>query len=154
MKFVHHRRTIQMMSLAATIWFPTVIRIRIHWVPIRIRIQHFRLNTDPIWIQGFDDQKIKKICSWKKIRYFFFQIVIYFSLGLHKKNYRRSHQHIKTWNFVTFFYFCGSSGSGSEKLMSNQHRDVFLSPSNWVNDWKCIWSTTLLPERKVSDHHF
>jgi hypothetical protein len=31
---------------------------------IRIRIQHFRLNTDPdpdpIWIHGFDDQKLEK----------------------------------------------------------------------------------------------
>jgi hypothetical protein len=33
------------------------LRIRIHF--IRIRIQHFRLNTypDPIRIQGFNDQK-------------------------------------------------------------------------------------------------
>ncbi len=35
------------------------LRIRIHL--IRIRIQHFRLNTDldpdPIWIRGFDEQK-------------------------------------------------------------------------------------------------
>jgi hypothetical protein len=32
---------------------------------IRIRIQHFRLYTDPypIRIQGFDDQKLKKIYS-------------------------------------------------------------------------------------------
>jgi hypothetical protein len=35
------------------------LRIRIHF--IRIRIQHFRLNTnpDPIRIQGFNDQKLK-----------------------------------------------------------------------------------------------
>ncbi len=43
-------------------------RIRIHF--IRIRIQHFRLNTDPesdpTQIQGFHDQKLKKIYSWKK----------------------------------------------------------------------------------------
>ncbi len=36
------------------------LRIRIHF--IRIRIQHFRLNTDPdrirIRIQGFNDQKL------------------------------------------------------------------------------------------------
>jgi hypothetical protein len=39
----------------------TRLRIRIHF----IRIQHFRLNTDPdpdaIRIQGFNDQKFKKI---------------------------------------------------------------------------------------------
>ncbi len=51
-----------------------VFRIRIHF--IRIRIQNFRLNTDPdpdsdpIRIQGFDDQKLKEIYSWKKTRIF------------------------------------------------------------------------------------
>jgi hypothetical protein len=41
------------------------LRIRIHF--IRIRIQHFRLNTnpDPIRIQGFNDQKLKKITVGK-----------------------------------------------------------------------------------------
>jgi hypothetical protein len=41
----------------------TGLRIRIHF--IRIRIQHFRLNTDPdpIRIQAFNDQKFKKIYS-------------------------------------------------------------------------------------------
>jgi hypothetical protein len=39
------------------------LRIRIH--VIRIRIQHFRLNTDPdpIRILGFNDQKLKKMYS-------------------------------------------------------------------------------------------
>jgi len=45
------------------------LRIRIHF--IRIRIQHFRLNTDPdpdwVRIQGFNNQKLKKKnYSWKK----------------------------------------------------------------------------------------
>ncbi len=41
-----------------------MFRIRIHLM--RIRIHHFRLNTDPdpIRIKGFDDQKVKKSCSW------------------------------------------------------------------------------------------
>jgi hypothetical protein len=41
------------------------LRIRIHF--IRIRIQHFRMNTDPdpIRIQGFNDQKLKKITAEK-----------------------------------------------------------------------------------------
>jgi hypothetical protein len=40
-----------------------------------IRIQHFMLNTDtnPIWIQGFDDQKLKKITADKKILIYFCQ---------------------------------------------------------------------------------
>ncbi len=47
-------------------------RIRFHL--IRIRIQHFRLNTDPdpIRIQGFWWPKIGKNYSWKKIKKFFF----------------------------------------------------------------------------------
>jgi hypothetical protein len=50
-----------------------VFRIRINLIRIQIRIQHFRLNTDPdpIRIQGFTDQKLKKINS-KKIFLFFF----------------------------------------------------------------------------------
>jgi hypothetical protein len=46
----------------------TGLRIRINF--IRIRIQHFRLNTDPdpdpIRIQGFNDQKLEKNYSWIK----------------------------------------------------------------------------------------
>jgi hypothetical protein len=46
------------------------LRIRIHM----IRIQHFRLNTDPdqdqIRIQGFDDQILQKIYT-KKYNFFF-----------------------------------------------------------------------------------
>jgi hypothetical protein len=42
-------------------------RIRIHLIRIRMRIQHFRLDTDPdpdpIRIQGFYDQKLKKVYS-------------------------------------------------------------------------------------------
>ncbi len=47
--------------------YSDLVSIRIHF--IRIRIQHFRLNTDadpdphPIWIQGLDDQKSGKISS-------------------------------------------------------------------------------------------
>ncbi len=44
--------------------------------------QHFRLNTDPdpdpIRIQGFDDQKLNKIFSWKKM--FLSKFAIYLSL--------------------------------------------------------------------------
>jgi hypothetical protein len=72
----------------------TGLRIRIHF--IRIRIQHFRLNTDldpdPIQIQGFNDQKLnKKITAEKKLK---LKTTIYLSLGLHKErpSYRRSLQ--------------------------------------------------------------
>jgi hypothetical protein len=44
--------------------FSSVFQIRVHLT--RIRIQHFRLNTDAdpdlkFRIQGFDDQKLKKM---------------------------------------------------------------------------------------------
>jgi hypothetical protein len=78
------------------------LRIRIHF--IRIRIRHFRLNryrsrsnTDPnpIRIQGFNDQKLKRITAEKKnLILFGSKTTIYLSLGLHKEHpsYRRSLQ--------------------------------------------------------------
>ena len=63
--------------------FETGFRIRIHF--LRIRIQRIRVeaNTDPdtdpdpdpdpIRIQGFNDQKLKKITAEKKIKFFFDQ---------------------------------------------------------------------------------
>ncbi len=82
-------------------------------------------NPDPIRIQGFNDQKLKKNNSWKKNLIFFWsKTEIYLSLGLHKvcPGYRRSLQltkeaiqHFKTWIFSTFVgHFCPPwSGSGS-----------------------------------------
>ncbi len=46
------------------------LRIRIHFIRIRIQLQHFRLNT-PIRIQGFKMNKnVKKISAEKKIKLF------------------------------------------------------------------------------------
>ncbi len=49
-----------------------MFRIRIHL--IRIRFQHFRLNTDPdqdpIRIQGSDDQKLEKNLQQKRNKFF------------------------------------------------------------------------------------
>ncbi len=49
--------------------------IRIHF--FRIRIQNLRMNIntdpDPIWIQGFHDQKLKKIRAEKFFLFFFDQ---------------------------------------------------------------------------------
>jgi hypothetical protein len=95
-----------------------VYRIRIHWV--RVRIQHFRLNThpdpDPVQIQGFDDQKLKKFTAGKNLKFSLIKTCIlpYLSVGLHKGRPRNlpsskeNIQHFKTWNFLTIFYFCGS----------------------------------------------
>ncbi len=99
--------------------------------PVRIRIRHFRLNTDPdpdpIRVQGFDDQKLKKINSWKKK--FGSKTTIYLSLDLHKgrPSYRRSlqlskeniqHSSTSKHDVLKFLCICGSycspgSGSGS-----------------------------------------
>jgi hypothetical protein len=55
-------------------WLVPGLRIRINF--IRIQIHHFRLNTnpdpdpDPIRIQGFNDQKLKKITAEKKNFFF------------------------------------------------------------------------------------
>ncbi len=91
-------------------------RVCIHL--IRIRIQHFRLNTDPdpIRIQVFFDQKLKKITG-KKNFFFKSRTTIYLSLGLHKgrPSYKISFQlskeniqHFRTWTFLIIFYFCVS----------------------------------------------
>ncbi len=72
---------------------------------IRIRIHHYQ---------------IKRIYNWKTNRIYFFsssKFAFYLSVDLHKgrQSYRRSIQlskeniqHFKTWNFLTFFYFCDS----------------------------------------------
>ncbi len=131
-----------------------MFRIRIHL--IRIRIQHFLLNTDPdpIRIQGFDDQKLQKITAEKKIIFFGSITTIY--LGLHKgrSSYRRSLQlskeniqHLKTWNFVGHFclldpdpdseYRSGSTGtdlieSGSETLGTVAKISTRTCPQNFL----------------------
>ncbi len=54
-----------------------MFRIRIDFLRIRIRDQRLRLKTnkdpdtdpDPIRIQGFNDQKFKKITAEKKLQY-------------------------------------------------------------------------------------
>jgi hypothetical protein len=45
-----------------------------------------------IRIQDFDDQKLKKVYSWKKFKFFFIKNCNFLSLGLQKglSSYRRS----------------------------------------------------------------
>ncbi len=90
------------------------LRICIHF--IRIRIQHFRLITDPdpdpIRIQGFNDQKLKKNYNWKKGK--FFGIKNYNSpiprtplrtSKLQKKlsALKKGHTTLQNMNFLNFF---------------------------------------------------
>jgi ribosome recycling factor len=79
-----------------------VLRIRIHF--IRIRIQRFRLNTDPnldpirIRIQSGSralmTKNVRKKLLLKKKKNFKSKTTVYLSLGLHKErpSYRRSLQ--------------------------------------------------------------
>ncbi len=52
------------------------VAFRIHFLRIRIRIQHLRMTTNPdpdsIHIQGFHDQKLKQNYSWKYYIFFFY----------------------------------------------------------------------------------
>jgi hypothetical protein len=103
-------------QLSAGLW------IRINFS--RIRIQSLRLETnpdpDPIRIQGFNDQKLKKITA-EIFFYIFFLIktAIYLSLGLHKVQYvqvieeafssqKRPSNTSKHELLQIFVYFCGS----------------------------------------------
>ncbi len=91
------------------IWYLCpVFRIRIHL--ILIRIQHFRLNTDPD--PGLWWPKLEKIYCWKKNKIVFGSK----TARLHKgfPSYRRSfqpskeHEHpaLQNMQFLNFFYFC------------------------------------------------
>jgi hypothetical protein len=106
---------------------------RIHL--IRIRIQHFRLNagpdTDPVRIQGFYDQKFKKIYSSKKLIFLGSKTAIYLpvSLSLHKgrSSYirclqppKRDHPALQNMKFLNFSTFVGNfcpPESGSVSLI-------------------------------------
>ncbi len=65
-KYFFRIRILEILILPKKILSQPGFRIRIHL--IRIRIQRLRLdtNTDPIRIQGFYDQKLKKNYSWRK----------------------------------------------------------------------------------------
>jgi hypothetical protein len=132
------------------------LRIRINFLRIRIRIQHFRMTTNPypapFRIQGFHDQKLKK--NYSRNLLFIFFGSIYLSLGLHKvcRSYRRSLQlskeaiqHFKTWTFTTFFLILwvifvlldpdpnpdSESGSGStDPIKSGSNPDP--DPQPWL----------------------
>jgi hypothetical protein len=103
-----------------------VFRIRIPLIRNRIRIQHFRLNSDSdpgLWLSKIGKKiPAEKKCNFFKIKNCYLPTVF---LRLHKgrPSYRRSLQlskenikHFKIWNFLMFFYFLCHfcpSGSGS-----------------------------------------
>ncbi len=121
------------------------------------------VDLDPIRIQGVDDQKLKKKLQLKiKIKFFWSKTAIYLSLGLHKErpSYRRSPQlskenihHLKTWNFLIFFYFCHSCmgnfcspGSGSGFRMPDPD-----PLTDWIRIQFRSGSATLLASRSTND---
>ncbi len=108
------------------------------------------LETDPIRIWGFDDQKWNNIYCWN----FFFgggsKTTIYLSLGLHKgfPSYRRSLRFLKTWNFLISSTFVGNfcplgsgyrstdlieSGSETLHLVASASKTENSFPSRWWN---------------------
>ncbi len=99
-------------------YLPSNVSDSYHIHLIRIRIQHFGLNSDPdlILIKDFDDQKLeKKITAEKKLNFFFIKTTIYLSLGLHKvlpsylQPSKENIQRFKTLNVLIFYYFWGVS---------------------------------------------
>ncbi len=74
----HSKKNTDLSFVVLLSWSLTIVSDS--WV--RIRIQHFRLNTDPFW--------------WPKIWQIWSKIAIYLFLGLNKgrPSYRRSHQNI------------------------------------------------------------
>ncbi len=125
------------------------LRIRIHFIWIRIRIQHFRLDTnfdpDPIRIQGFSDQKLKNNYSWKF--FFIFFLIKNCNLPIPRPPYSTSKlqlskgaiQHFKTWTFKKISTFVGhfcppdpdsESGSGStDPIESGSNPDSDPQPN-------------------------
>ncbi len=106
--------------------------IRIHWIRIRIRIQHFKWIRIRTWIQGVD-AKIEK--NTVEIFLFFFNkkncnLLI---LGLHKgrSSYRRSLQASKKRTFSTskkfincFPFFWATSSIGIRISIANPDPDT------------------------------
>jgi hypothetical protein len=142
------------MNILAVFW----IRINLLWVRIQlgwILILIIRIQSEPRVLMT---KNWKKVYNWKKFlnKFFLSKIAIYLSLGLHKgrPSYRRSlqpskeNQHLKTWNFFTFLYFCRSlcpPGSGSE---TNFFGSVFF----WYGSGHSIlgWIPTRIPSQSGS----
>ncbi len=108
-------------------WSVPGLRIRTHLV----RIQHFRLNTEPIRIQSGSRVLMTKnwrIYSWKK------KIKNVQVTEAEKKpsELKKEHSALQNMKFLNFYYFCGSflpfwiriqfgSGSGSATLITSHH---------------------------------
>ncbi len=97
-----------------------MLRIRIHWTRIRITIQ------------GFDDQKMKKIELKTKI-IFWSKIAIYLSLGLLRtlklpekpSTLKREHPALKKKNLLPLFYLLGNS---TATLPSQRTSKLYAKP--------------------------
>jgi hypothetical protein len=110
---------------------------------IRIRILHFRLNTDPdpFRIQGFDDQKLEK----KNYSRVGSKTTIYSTYSYASKIYirslqlKRKHPALQNIKFLNFFNFCRSffcpHGSGygygsNDLIKSGSNPDP--DPKHWL----------------------
>jgi hypothetical protein len=101
----------------------------------------FQVNPDPSWIQGFDDQKVKKKNTAEISFPFFDQNYTLLSLGLHKgrPSYRRSlppsKEYIKYLKFINLFsifvgHFCppGSEYGSRDPTESGSNTDTDPDP--------------------------
>ncbi len=116
------------------------------------------LGWIPIWIRGFYDQKFEKSLQLKNVfyKYLFDQkIAIYLSLSLHKgrpsywsslQPSKENIQHLKTWNFWTFFLFLGchfcppGSGSGFRLGSTDLIESGCEFETLFFIIWKNLWS--------------
>jgi hypothetical protein len=135
--------------LAGSFW------IRFHW--FRIRIKHFRPNTDPV---SDPDPGFNK--NWKNLQLkkcdFFYQIATYLFLGLHKRcpSFRRSlqplrreHQTLHNMKIANFLWVLfvlldpdPESGSWSTELIeSGSNSDLkYCLPSSFLSPTFVRWS--------------
>ncbi len=119
---------------SGTVYREAVFRIRIHL--IRIRIQHFRLNTDPdpFRIQGFDDQKLERE-NYSRIGS---KTTIYctysYASKIHKKPsaLKRKHPALQNIKFLNFFNFCRSFLPSWIRIRI-RIRNPDTDPLTWLN---------------------
>ncbi len=115
-----------------------VFRISIHLIRIMIRIQHFRLNTDPdpdlIRIQGSNDQILKKFTQKKNIKFFCMKT---YNLPIPRPPERTSKLQKKPSAFkrehpALFFFFCWSFLPSCIRILNpDSHPDK--DPWTWLN---------------------
>ncbi len=73
---------------------------RLSWKPtLESSVENpYSFDPDPIWIQGFDDKKLKNVQRKKKL----FWNKNYYKLHKKPSALKREHSALQTWNFLIF----------------------------------------------------